>query len=448
LKETRSCRLVGVGERRIMRHRKLLSLLLGIAFCVVPAQATGRLIVRVNGGPLVIQTLCRVLGCTVAENIDGAAGQLFLVTAPDTINLTTLLNTLVNLSAVTDAELDLVAHTADSGYEVPGSLSDTTPTNYYGATVAHGYINQPATQLTRVAETQSAFNVSGRGVVAVIDTGVDTTHPAFGGVLVPGYDFTRNRSGADEKQDVNLSPDSVTATSEPSWVSGKSAADVDQSTAAVVDGNPQYSDFGHGTMVAGVVHLVAPTAKILPLKAFRSDGTSYTSDILRAIYWAIASHANVLNMSFNLAAYSPEVATALNLADASGMISVAAAGNSGHQTLVYPAALWDVMGVASTSNEDELSSFSNYGPQLVWVGAPGEGVVTTYPFSTYAAAWGTSFSTPFVSGLSALLLSVNPFCNQYSSSQSAAHAQPINDMVGHGRLDTYRAVQSWVGGSY
>jgi subtilisin family serine protease len=210
-----------------------------------------------------------------------------------------------------------------------------------------------------------------------------------------------------------------------------------------VDGNPQYADFGHGTMVAGVIHLIAPTAKILPLKAFRADGTGYTSDILRAIYSAILHHANVLNMSFTLAAYSQEVATALNLATLNGAVSIAAAGNSSQDELVYPAALWNVLGIASTTNEDQLSSFSNYGPQLVWIGAPGEGVVTTYPFSTYAAAWGTSFSAPMVSGVAALLLDVNGLSDQQTSASSTSHAHPINPNVGHGRLDIYQAVNAW-----
>ena len=145
------------------------------------------------------------------------------------------------------------------------------------------------------------------------------------------------------------------------------------STAAAVNGNPQYADFGHGTMVAGLIHLIAPKAKILPLKAFRADGTGYTSDILRAIYSAMLQHANVLNMSFTLAAYSQEVATALSLATLTGTVSVAAAGNSGQNQLAYPAGLWNVLGIGSTTNDDQLSSFSNYGPQLVWIGAPGEG---------------------------------------------------------------------------
>ncbi len=424
-----------------MRRRTLLNILLTVTFWAVPLWAGGRIIVRVNGGLPAVQAACLAAGCTVAEGIDGPIGDVFLVTTPAFLDGSVVLQTLSGLTGVVDVEPDLLAHVADSKYTVPSALSDTAPVSYFGATVPAGYVNQPAAAIIRIANTQSTFEVSGTGVVAVIDTGVDPNHPALQGVLLPGYDFTRNQNGADETLDVNLgNPSSGT---ELSWVSPNTAANVSQSTAAVVDGNPQYSDFGHGTMVAGVIHLVAPTAKILPLKAFHADGTGYTSDILRAIYQAIESHANVLNMSFNLAAYSREVATALTLATLDGTIEVAAAGNSGEDTLVYPAALWDVMGVASTTNNDQLSSFSNYGQQLVWVAAPGEGIVTTYPFSAYAAGWGTSFSAPFVSGAAALMLSVSGFCDQYGSAHSAAHAKPINPNAGNGRLDAFQAIEAW-----
>jgi subtilisin family serine protease len=126
------------------------------------------------------------------------------------------------------------------------------------------------------------------------------------------------------------------------------------------------------------------------------------------------------------------------------VISVAAAGNDGQETIVYPAGYsGTVMGVASTSNSDTLSTFSNYGPNLVWLGAPGEGVVTLYPYSTYAATWGTSFSTPFVAGAAALLLDVNASCNQSQAAQALSNAVYINSMVGNGRLDLYQAVESW-----
>ncbi len=436
-----------------MKRCLFVTLLLTFGFWAAPVQAAaGRLIVRATGGLPVVQADCLLVGCTVAENIDGPPGQLFLVTTRDSEDPDTVLNSLLSLTGIVDGELDVVANVADSTISVPPALSDNTPINYFGSTVPDGYVHQPATSIIRLADAQARFtNVTGAGVIAMIDTGADPNHPALKNVLLPGYDFTRNRPGADETLDVTLPGDPVIAGSQPNWVSGDGSGEVSQSTVAVVDGwtasvidgNPQYKDFGHGTMVAGLIHLVAPTAKLLPLKAFRADGTGYTSDILRAIYRAISLHASVLNMSFTLGSYSPEVATALNVGTLTGTIAVAAAGNSGADTLVYPAALWNVLGIASTTNNDQLSTFSNYGSQLVWIGAPGEAVITTYPFSTYAAAWGTSFSTPLVSGVASLLINVNSLCDQPISANSTAHAQHIDPRAGHGRLDLYQAVQAW-----
>jgi subtilisin family serine protease len=434
-----------------MRHWRWLSFCLMLAFGVIPVQAAERFIVRINSGSTSIQAVCLLTGCSVVEGIDGALGQVFLVTMPDSIDPSIALQTLSSATGVTNAEPDLLAHTADASNQIPLALQDNTPVSYYRSTVPHGYISQPATQIVRLTDMRTTYpNATGAGTVAVIDTGIDPNHPALQSVLLPGYDFTRNQSGADETSDVSLSNAPVVTGVQPQWVKGNgsgsldqsTAAVVDQSTAAVVDGNAQYSDFGHGTMVAGIVHLVAPTAKILPLKVFGSDGTGYTSDILRGIYRAVELQANVLNMSFHLASYSREVENALNYANRKGAISVAAAGNEGENTLVYPAALSVVMGVASTTNDDQLSSFSNYGPQLVWVAAPGEGIVTTYPFSTYAASWGTSFSTPFVSGTVAAMLSISPSSNQNGSAQAIAHAKSIDPNAGHGRLDIYQAIQA------
>jgi len=91
-------------------------------------------------------------------------------------------------------------------------------------------------------------------------------------------------------------------------VQQSTAAVLDQSTAAVLDGSP-YVAFGHGTMTAGLVHLVAPKAKILPLKAFSSDGTAYLSNIIAALYYAQQHGANVVNMSFDLSVPSSALRT-------------------------------------------------------------------------------------------------------------------------------------------
>src|SRR5207248_8166948 len=98
------------------------------------------------------------------------------------------------------------------------------------------------------------------------------------------------------------------------------------------------------------------------------------------------------------------------------------------------------MGVASTSDQDTRSSFSNYGDEIVWVAAPGEAIVTTYPFSTYAAGWGTSFSAPFVSGGSSLLLNKQANTNESQAARAVAHAVPIGPDMGNGRLDLVQAL--------
>src|SRR5437899_13086780 len=106
---------------------------------------------------------------------------------------------------------------------------------------------------------------------------------------------------------------------------------------------------------------------------------------------------------------SPELSSALDYANKLNIICPASAGNGGAMETVSPAALQtDVMGVASTSDLDSRSTFSNYGNAIVWVAAPGEGIITTYPFSTYAAGWGTSISAPFVAGGVALMRHLRP----------------------------------------
>src|SRR6202008_1430064 len=136
--------------------------------------------------------------------------------------------------------------------------------------------------------------------------------------------FTRNSNGGSEKSDISTSPD--LSSTQTSQVNQRTVAVLDQRTVAVLDGSG-YSAFGHGTMTAGIVHLVAPQAKIMPLKAFNADGTGYDSDVLRAIYYAVKNGAKVLNMSFDFSIYSPERARAFSYANSKGVLTVASAGN-------------------------------------------------------------------------------------------------------------------------
>jgi subtilisin family serine protease len=404
-----------------------------------------RIVVRDNLGLTGIKTTCSLLGCAVVRGLGDPSGQLFLITVPSLLDPVTFLLNLHLQLGIVDVEIDQVVKTsATSAGPAPSYLTDKAPITYYGATVWRGYVTQTGNRLIQTDPTHHIFEVAGSGVtVAVIDTGVDPTNPVLRNLLVSGYDFTRNVSGGSENADLSQSTVAVLDQAKPAQVNQSTVAVLDQSTVAVLD-NQKYAAFGHGTMVAGIVHLVAPQAKIMPLKSFGADGSGYNSDILRAIYYAAQHGAKVINMSFNYSTFSLELANAVTHATSKGVISVASAGNNGRRELVYPAALPNVIDVASTSNTDTVSSFSNYGAPPVWMAAPGEAIVTTYPFNTYAAGWGTSFSTPFVSGAAALLVNVSSTCNQASAAYALAHAQWISaPQVGHGRLDTYQAVQAW-----
>src|SRR6266704_2161944 len=448
-----------------MKHRIWLAAVMVALLWAAPAKADTGIIVRTTGGLSALQLFCSLplSPCTVVGGLDGTLGQVFLVTTP--LDPTTFINLLGGLTGFVDAEVNQVLNLVGGLNLVPTPISPTLmqdrsstpyPAGSTTQTAWNSYVNQPAASIVGIQNAQKAFNVTGNGIVADIDTGVDPTHPVLQPVLVPGdgYDFTRNQPGGSELNDLSPTfpppqPCSSTTCPSPAQVNQSSAAILDQSSAAILDGNSQYKAFGHGTMVMGIIHLVAPTAMLMPLKAFHSDGTASLSDILRAIYYGVQNGANVINMSFDTKTASLELQKALDYANQSEVICAASAGNDGMQEIVYPAALQtDVMGVASTTDQDARSSFSNYGDAIVWVAAPGESIVTTYPFDTYAAGWGTSFSAPFVSGGAALLRSLKHAIDESGAAAAVAQAVPLTDPgMGHGRLDLCLALGSLAGDS-
>jgi subtilisin family serine protease len=403
--------------------------------------AQQRFIVRTSLGAAALQTSCAILGCTVLGGVGDPAGQVFVITTVNVLNASTILTSLQATAGVTHTELDQIARVADNVRLVPDSLYRSDPVTWFGMTTRYGYVFQPAAQIVRLIEAQSSFGVTGAGIVAVIDTGVDPEHPILRATLVPGYDFTRNMEGfAPESSDVTQSTAAVVDGSPAFFVNDNVSALLDSTTAGLLRQN--HSAFGHGTMVAGIVHLVAPRAQIMPLKAFGSDGTGYTSDILRATYYAVRRGARVVNMSFSMPLPSAELKRAIDYAAGSRTICVAAAGNEGLSSPRYPAGYSNVIAVASTTDVDTRSSFSNYGSNWIWLAAPGEGIVTTYPYATFAAGWGTSFSVPFVAGTVALLLETRSTVTVQDATLAVGQARPVSPELGRGRLDVFRAVQS------
>ena len=449
-------------ERQILAWLLGLVTLLGVPHAADAAQ--DEFVLRTS--PKEIQEIIRRHGLTLLRSLESQG--IFLVRAPaiappeqfliDVRSDREVLGIEPNIDAEVpefppELELDL------STDFILDTLGKATVVPFFGSPVLSSYVNQPAVVLIRNAEAHQLF-ATGAGIVAVIDAGVDPHHPALKASLVPGFDFTRNLPGIpSEFPDLNQSTASILDQSTASILDQSTASILDQktivivnqstasilnqSTASILDTRQLPLEFGHGTMVAGIIHLVAPTALIMPLKAFRADGTSNLFDILRAIYYAVDHGARVINMSFSMEQRSAEMRRAINYAVSRRVICVSSAGNNGARLRVYPAAFGNVLGVGSTNNLDTRSTFSNFGDDDVKLAAPGEGVITTYPGGHYAAAWGTSFSAAFVSGGAALLLQVNIRTNQETAEvvlEENAKELPDELGLGEGRIDLYRAL--------
>jgi subtilisin family serine protease len=389
----------------------------------------------------------------------GPARRDFIVKPGNGLHLTHL----VEASSGNTANVAAAATSLDP--LVPGS---PLTVNYFGNSTLQGYIQQPAAVLIRVPDAQAVFG-GGNTVVADIDTGVDANHPALLNVFVPGYDFIAQQAGipsdfSDLDQSTvalldQLQPASTVGfTVQPFTVSQSTVALLDQSTVALLDqstvalldqstvalldSNPLPPAFGHGTMVAGLIHLVAPGATIMPLRAFHSDGTGNLSDIVNAIYFATNNGAQVINMSFSSASDSPSLRAAIRYAWWNHVICVASAGNQGSAVTVFPASYRTATGVGSTDEANLRSMFSNYGSGASDTAAPGEALLTTFPNGNYAGVWGTSFSTALVSGAAALATSVSPglplweFILGLDSGYSLGNAG-----LGYARLDVLSLLQ-------
>lgn len=326
------------------------------------------------------------------------------------------------------------------------ALQNTSFVSFYGDRVWGSYPSQAAARIVRTPEVHRSL-ATGTGVVAVIDTGIDPEHPALKRVLTPGFDFIRNVPGfpselldLDEATRSIFNPYTTAILDSLANINPYTTAILDSGMLAQLDPRRIPAGFGHGTMVAGAVHLAAPNARIMPLKVFGGNGQATLFNVIKAIYYAQANGAKVINMSLSFTELSPALAEAVDYVTGRGAICVASAGNQGLETMVYPAGLQRAIGVASTNNRDVKSIFSNHGDNLVTVAAPGEAILTPFPGGRYAAAWGTSFAAPLVAGGIALMLQVQPVMNWERGEAALAEASPVDGNLGAGRADLWRAV--------
>src|SRR5947209_692720 len=445
-------------ERRILAWLLGLVALLGIPRAGSASDDEGEFILHCS--PEAIHEVVRRHGLTLIRSHESQ--DIHFVRAPATAHAEHVLTDLRSDPDVQGIEpdTDVMLPEAPAGLRLDQStasildmLRNRSVVPFYGSPVLSSYVNQPAVVLIGSAEAHQFF-ATGAGIVAVIDTGVDPNHPVLKASLVPGFDFTRNLPGMpSEFADLGQSTASILDQSTASILDQQTivilnqstASILDQSTASILDTRQVPRTFGHGTMVAGIIHLVAPTAQIMPLKAFEADGTAHLFDILHAIYYAVDHGAKVINMSFSTEQRSAELKRAISYAASRGVVCVSSAGNNGSRQRVYPAAFDNVLGVGSTNNLDARSTFSNFGDDDVKLAAPGEGIITTYPGGHYAAAWGTSFSTAFVSGGAALLLQMNMRTHEEAVADALeGNAKQLPDRLGlgEGRIDLYRALLS------
>jgi subtilisin family serine protease len=262
-----------------------------------------------------------------------------------------------------------------------------------------------------IVDAPSAWDIargSPKTIVAVLDTGVDGTHPDLQASLVTGYDF------------VNGDPDPA-------------------------------DDEGHGTAVAGVIAArtnndtgqagICWHCSLMPIKVLDASGSGNTSDVAAGIVWAVDHGARVISMSLGGPGSTQTLADAVAYAIGKGAVVVAAAGNDGSSELNYPAAFEGVIGVAGTTHTGELYSWSNFGP-WVQMAAPGCNVAT-YLNGEYVNFCGTSSATPIVAGVAGLLFSARPSATGRQVEDALVHSVvELGSGVRYGRVSAQRTLEA------
>jgi hypothetical protein len=333
----------------------------------------------------------------------------------------------VFVSATTADAVDVAALTADSMsvVAVEADVEGRSSLRASSAAVSTGGARQVSIdplvgeQWAHTAYPFSRLWRCGRGAgvrVAVVDTGVDASHPDLDGRVTAGVAFD--------------------------------------------DGGPRLGQGGvdpngHGTHVAGIIGAgdngigivgVAPQVTIVPVRALRSDFTHSSRDVARGITWAADEGVDVINASFGANDTSTAVRTATSYALSRGAVVVAAGGNAGPTGVVrYPAGYPRVLGISAVGESGTLAPFSTRGPHID-LASPGTDIISTTPGGGWNWDTGTSMATAHVSGVAALVIGsrgrIGPAAMADRLMRTATDAGPPgrDDAYGAGRLDPVEAL--------
>ena len=356
-----------------------------------PAPATSSLIVKVVAGLTTDQHTALVgrNGGTITSSIP--ALRLLVVSVPET----ELAATLTRYQA--DPQVQNVE-------ENKIRVSEAIPSDAL-------YGNQWALVQIGWDQVFGVVNPTGSAKVALLDTGVDASHPELAGKVVAG---TSILDGSDGLTDPS---------GHGTWLAGIIAARTNNGLEGIA-----------GVAYAGV--------QVMPVTVLNANGEGQDSDVIAGVIWAADHGADVILMAFSNPGFSPNLQDAIDYAWSKGAVIVASAGNNASSVPHFPAGDRGVMGVAATDQGDGLAGFSNSG-QAVFIAAPGVEIQTIDLHGNYVAITGTSTAAAHVAGLAALMkaadgsLSNGMIAGRIARNADAAGTQ---EQTGNGRINMPRAL--------
>lgn len=282
------------------------------------------------------------------------------------------------------------------------------------------YAKQYAPKITKAPEGWALFDGDPNFVLAIVDSGVDVTHPDLATKIVPGFDVVDN------------------------------------------DDTP-VDDVGHGTHCAGIASAItnnglgiagfAPKAKIMPVRVLDSRGSGTSASVAQGLIWAVDHGAKVINTSLGFDSPAKVLEDAVNYALSKNVLLVSTMGNRYGRIPRYPASFKGVLAVGATDANDKKADYSNWG-DWISVSAPGSDIISTLPLAgsmmgkEFGFASGTSMAAPAVTGLVALVRAKYPALTvpqvkQLIEKSADDLGEPgFDEKYGHGRINVEKSLKA------